>query len=1061
MAAGRAAPVVLACVLALALSGLARATPTVEIELPGADRALLLFRDRAEVLATATPVALSPADRADLEAVWTWSNTCPVTRHEPGELGHHRCPERVSWLKVRVLWPGAPRTDLPEGALYAAPPAVWEDVPEPLLPTWTPDERGIARIPVVAGSGPLRIRFAGDRRASPWMDVDADRGSISVDLTRAHTPVVQVVGVDGQPASGAHISLFRPGTERDDFRAFLTSDEEGAVEPAGLPASSTVVAVVTAPGGLPVRFETLVQYFPSEVRLSPGCTVTGRVEDLDDQPIPGVTVHAEGYTGGGDGVLLQATARVEEDGRFRIGPLPLGPAVIVMEDPGFGRRLDPVNLADCDDGRWDMGTVKLSRARRLELLLFDDLGRPAPDVEVRTTSGEVVTTDADGQAELGQISEGEGVGLEIDGRGYLSLKRTVTPPIPQTLAIELQRSATVRGRIVDYRGRPVPEASIRLERGNHFREEEASADGSFELELRPGAAHDLRFRSPSTLDATRRVEPMSPGSELDLADIELPRGWTVTGRLLRNDTAEPVGGARVWSLRNEGLGGPLVAWAFESRLSAVSEPDGTFRLTGLALAPTTIRVEDPTLAPLEVDVSPGEEGSADLDLGDLYLSSGATVHVTGSSTESALARLDWKREWREMDMVTAPFLSGEAWLRHVPPGPGIVTVVRRGRQLCEAAVRVPNQGTIDVDCAETDLEVTGSVRRGGVPDGPGTLRWFSDTMGDTLVMNRRSALGATAVQVLGAGRPQVDVPVAADGRFETSALAAGSWTVAWHPDGGGSTRGRDVELPEKGEIELTLDFAPLQVTGVVVDGSGEPVAGARVVDLEGRVATRSDDEGYFHLLDLDVGTHRLQALHRSLSSPVETVEILPDRAPDLIVLTLDRPSRQTLQIHVETDSGSLDHGFAFVETTGGRTRIVSLDAGGSGEIELARPTPASLRVAALQGNHWIFGQWQETRAALDEGVDLTAGGGGVLEVTGGDGELAVEVLAPGGWNLSALYRHLGTRLVVPPDRPLQISGLPPGRYELQAGAVARFADLGEDDTAEVRFDGLDPSEQIP
>jgi len=62
------------------------------------------------------------------------------------------------------------RKPFPEStSLIAAPPEMWQEVPEPLLPTWPLDEEGQARLP--AGAATWRMRVTSARTGTWWTDV--------------------------------------------------------------------------------------------------------------------------------------------------------------------------------------------------------------------------------------------------------------------------------------------------------------------------------------------------------------------------------------------------------------------------------------------------------------------------------------------------------------------------------------------------------------------------------------------------------------------------------------------------------------------------------------------------------------------------------------------------------------------------------------------------------------------------------------------------------------------------------------------------------------------------
>jgi hypothetical protein len=638
------------------------------------------------------------------------------------------------------------------------------------------------------------------------------------------------------------------------------------------------------------------------------------------------------------------------------------------------------------------------------------------------------------------VSSRAALDVSVTAEGFRGWSRSLSPPLPAEILVSLERSARVTGCLVDAEGLPLGGGTVQVTGRNRVYDEPIAADGTFTLELDPGVAVDLHIRSPAAFEVHRHVPALAAGEVHALGDVTASTGMVVVGQLWRAETAEPVTGARVWSVRSGGPGGAIAAWALGNVVETRSDGDGRFRLSGLVHGPGSLRLEAEGLAPREVPVRPPEASSdtgVEVDVGDLLLSPGATVHVVGDSEWSGTARVDWQGRWLEMDMIRASYGGGEAWLEHVPAGEAVVTVLDGPRLLCELHIEVPTNGTLDVDCADGELRVRGLVTVGGEPAGPGKLSWLSPTGGDTLVMNRRTASGATEAQIFGAGRPQVDVAVGPDGWFASDALAPGEWDVFWHPAGGGGGRHREVKLPEEGDVELELAFSPHSLGGWVVDEEGRSVAEARVVDLDGRAATRTGADGTFLLLDLEPGPRRLRALAGERRSAVVTAVVPVDGRAEPITLVLDREGDESVRIAVRIGDAPAASAFVFVELEGQGIRILTADGSGVARAGLLPPIPLRLRAAAISGPHVALGEWVSTEEAMSEGLVLVGGEGGGLEILSSEINAAVDIVGPGGWNLSALFARLGTVLRVSADNSLVIHGLPVGSYTIAAGDSRR------------------------
>lgn len=312
----------------------------------------------------------------------------------------------------------------------------------------------------------------------------------------------------------------------------------------------------------------------------------------------------------------------------------------------------------------------------------------------------------------------------------------------------------------------------------------------------------------------------------------------------------------------------------------------------------------------------------------------------------------------------------------------------------------------------------------------------------------------------------------AAGRFVLREVAAGAYDLRIDAPGLAPLRRMGVEVP-RGELRdlgrLAAEPA-VAVAGRVVDGEGEPVAGARVsVDpfspyREWR-GTRSvyvfssgvtppnhqvggvvsDGEGRFRLgglaagelVDLDVEHDRYQSRSvPGVEPPAEDLEIELDSGVRVTGRVLDPSGRPVPAAHVrlrgesviQTSGGSSTHSYS-------RAEISDED----GRFDVAGLTPGRLRVEALSGDMSPAAAGPFTAANGDRigPLELVLGEPAVLEGTlyGLDGEPVpgVEVTARRSTSPDPGVRRTRTRSArTGPAGAYRLPGLAPGDYSLTA-----------------------------
>jgi hypothetical protein len=413
-------------------------------------------------------------------------------------------------------------------------------------------------------------------------------------------------------------------------------------------------------------------------------------------------------------------------------------------------------------------------------------------------------------------------------------------------------------------------------------------------------------------------------------------------------------------------------------------------------------------------------------------------------------------EGLELDMLTAPLVEGVAEIRQVPPGAATLTVVAARRVLCEKEITVPeSREPMSVECRGRRTEVHGRVLLGGSPSGPGLLLWSRAAASphEGLIYNRLSPGGVRQQQTYGAVSSDLTVAVDDRGAFTSSELGPGAWQVAWIANGRGRGEPREVVIPEVDDYAVTLEFPGGTVTGVVVDGEGQPVPAARVENLDGGGLTLSDADGGFELSGLSPGRYRLRAQSEERVSSVEAVEVVAGEPSDPLRLELSDDGGGRLEITVLGPSGEpAAGGFVFVEAEGQSARMLSADLRGQAAFTFLPPYPPRVRLAAFLGGLWSFTPWtpwDHTRDGLVSTLERDTGG---LLIRSEQLRGTVTIESAQGWDVSRLLTRLGSRPDVAPERPLQLEGLPEGGYTVSLAGRQTRAEVARSRVRELELE---------
>ena len=337
-------------------------------------------------------------------------------------------------------------------------------------------------------------------------------------------------------------------------------------------------------------------------------TFRGRVVDADGEPVAEATVRINYHKA--DWTTDAAAIGTDADGRFEAtidAPATYFRGWRITADAGDRRgffRFDRATASDAAELDEPIEIV-VSPTREAVVRVVDESGEPIADARVGMSMGyphvaENVPTDADGSATI-RIPEGERIGTVVamkDGRGLdfrdysprRGQRADLDTPVPEFPdggeTLTLSGADTVRIRLIDNDGNPVPDAKARLWLLTDARAQRelnlssfqtmsavtADADGYAAIEWLPTwNTRDLTFWCDAVgFVHTRGSVTRERVAAGETADIEMLRLEAIKGSVLGPD-GQPFAGAAV---RATGSGYGMD----DARETATTAEDGTFEI---------------------------------------------------------------------------------------------------------------------------------------------------------------------------------------------------------------------------------------------------------------------------------------------------------------------------------------------------------------------------------------------------------------------------------------------------------------------------------------------------
>jgi hypothetical protein len=836
----------------------------------------------------------------------------------------------------------------------------------------------VARVP--RGETWVTADAAGHARGSTSLVLPGGERSIELVLAAEHRLDVEVRDERGAPLAGAEVEV----AEADPLPVGARAGADGIAHVARLGAPPWAVTARAA-GFDETTTRGVREGEPLRMVLRKLGAIAVRVEGERGDTVPSARVRIASPS-----LWPARVAECDGEGGVRIGSLPAGTYALRAT---AGDRASAIELGvDLLRGEEKSVTLRLVPSETVAVRVNGDDDAPVAGARVTLAESGIspfpveATTDRAGRARLGPIARGS-ASLAVRADGYVGRAMAVPDPLTGEVTVALAHAGVVEGRVVDTRGFPVDGATLEIvgtafdgapidddPRRARFTEAQFAlalagpkplvpsgelgvmpgpvpripaagapvtgappsgdapdepwvtrADGTYRATpASPGRVRVL-VHHPQYVDAMSETASLAPGGKVTL-DLVMRAGGTLEGRVV-DASGKPVVGARV----------VLAATRGALERVARSASDGTF---GFAAVPGDVVLlvspdDEGSAVELRAPVSVPEGGKRSLTLTLPAARDPLPVSVKDDrgypvdEAQVTVVSLDGASALRETVFTDA---RGEAVLAHARGLSLRVEVTAPGH--APAVSRTDRAAGAVAVTLVTAESASGEVRSTrGDPIGDAEVILYAE-LGARRA--RSAGDGAFAFRDLGAGAARLVVRAAG--------FAPSSRDVTIDANGGR----RATNL---GRIEVAVGGV---VEGVVLDGRGDPIAGARVA--EGLVPTYlavgatppevavTDARGRFHLADLAEGSRVLEAYAPDVGRVRAEVTVAPGVTTKDVRFTLV-PDGAERSAREPAAAGSL--AITLGETSDPPEVLVAAVASGS-EAERAGLAPGDV-VVAVQG----------------------------------------------------------------------------------------------------------------
>ncbi|MDQ5858899.1 MAG: carboxypeptidase regulatory-like domain-containing protein [Acidobacteriota bacterium] len=866
----------------------------------------------------------------------------------------------------------------------------------------------------------------------------------------------------GKPVAGAKVRAYGglPFEEEDvTLYADATTGADGSFTIANAPGRGRVTA--RAKGYSPATQTSFQERVTAaKLTLRSGATVQGTVLDPGGKPVEGAIV-----------VSGTLAAKTDASGAYRISGVPTGSQAVEASWKDFAARKDSLRVKK---GETAEVPLRLGRSASVTGTVVDEkTRRPIAGVRVSTASGGFAfrgvepgrraRTDAKGKFRL--------VGLRSRAYAIRAAKTDYLPvtmpgvvagvSAPGTVAIALQRSASIAGKVTDEAGAPVAGARVRIASDSGMRALMRGGpaaflgragvltgpDGTFRMRgLAAQKNRTLEAVKSSYATAKRHGVTLSAGQVVKDVVLVLKRGLEARGRVV-DAAGQPLAGAEIRLSPAQRGGGFIVMGGMNrEKPDATSGADGSFRVAGLEAGEYALAVAREGYAPKRVPsapvLDPGPNQWPVIVLAAGVPIAGVVRNAKGEAIVGAEVFVFGEEAGGTRNSRTDPEgrfrlegLSADRQLR--------MTVVADGYAPLQRSVKPSSEELVLV------LKTAGTIR-GRVEDAA-TKRPVTDF---TASYTEGQGAFAAGMRFVMGGRQSDKAFQSSDGSFELADVPPGKWSVRATSPGYRPSEVSGIEVAEgetKEGVVVSLKKGGV-VTGRVLDprrGTGVPNASVDWLEGsdslgQGRMAAMNacfgdgggnavttDADGRFRFDGLPAGKLTFSAEHPDFLEASKQIE-LDDEATVELTLALGGSISGTV---VAKDGRTAVPGAqVFLREQGSSFSMgddsLRADAGGSFLFEHLKAGRYRVSARSNAGTtSWkdvVLGESQRQDGVL---LEMASGATVLGTVTGRPGGRA------GGVRIFASGKDYQDSAVTGDDGRFTLRDVPPGALRLQASTA--------------------------
>ena len=571
------------------------------------------------------------------------------------------------------------------------------------------------------------------------------------------------------------------------------------------------------------------------------------------------------------------------------------------------------------------------------------------------------------------------------------------------------------------------------------------------LTLGAGEPPSLHFADANGATALATVEAQPRGAEPAPVVVRLAPPLVVAGRVIDSARRRAVPGAVVWRGRLDEAATTDAQGGYRLRRAAASR--GLLRVNAAAAGFFPADVELLETATTVPTLALDPAGSLSGSVTDARGRGLAGVEITSSLAPERMSMLRRPRFGHASPRATSDERGRFRLTGMDPRSRHRVTFRRAGHAPLRRDVTLPTDGP-----GQLDVVLEAGIRAHGlVVDARG-----EPVSGAELKLGRQESPGDGMMFSFGGEQPEeADAEAESDraGRFAFADLAPGRYALAARAPGHATATLRGLEVPESassvdlGKVELA---AGVSITGRVVDGRGQPVAGVDVFALTGEdadmpmlrwvlpgrePATTTAADGAFVVADRGAGERVTVAARRAGYTAASVAGVVaPNEEPVVITLreasalrgrVVDTRGEPVASARVELMVERSGGGMSFRGSAG---VTVTRD---DGRFELEDVEPGTVRLTVRADGYLELARGGvEVPAGRDlEGVELVLQPGAVVEgvVTTPDGAPAIGArVGVASEGEGGMMRSFFLGVASDGDGRYRLSGVEPGRRTVTA-----------------------------